>query len=177
MDKTCAECLEPFEAKRATARFCGTTCRVRHHRKQGPKLPAEVKKAAAAATVRAAAAEAAGHPEEHEESAEHDGSTEATEEAAAPPDSSEGPGHRVTVESAVRAELERSGKVATVLGQAALVLARRLDLPAMDTGSAIAALVKQLETTLAAALADGPQESDELEELRRRREARMAANQ
>jgi len=173
VDKTCEECLNPFEAKRATARFCSTTCRVRHHRKQGPRLPADVKRAAAAATIRAAKAEA-GQAVDTEETHE----TSPAEEASAPADSPEGPrARRVTVESTVLAELERADKVATVLGQAALVLARRLDLPSMDTGSAIAALVKQLETTLAAALADAKEDNDELEELRRRREARMAAGQ
>ena len=172
MDKTCQECNEPFEAKRPSARFCSTTCRVRHHRKKGPRLPADVKRAAAAATIRAAKAEAgqtADHEEEHE--------AEATEEASASSDPPAPARARITVESTVYDELERAGKVATVLGQSALVLARRLDLPTMDTGSAVAALVKQLETTLAAAIGATADDDDELAKLRERRQARMAANE
>lgn len=173
MEITCTECNGPFEAKRATAKFCSPKCRVRHHRKQGPTLPAAVKKAAAAATVRAALADHQ-HDEENGEHGTTDGATEEAAETTTPP---EGPSPRITVESTVYAELVKADKVATVLGQSALVLARRLDVPTIDTGSAVAALVKQLETTLAAALAGATEESDELEELRKRREARMAANQ
>ena len=37
------------------------------------------------------------------------------------------------------------------MGQAALVLARRLDDPGLDTGSAVAAVARQLEAVLATA--------------------------
>lgn len=32
MRKTCGECTEPFEAKRAAAKYCGDRCRQRAHR-------------------------------------------------------------------------------------------------------------------------------------------------
>ncbi|MEV4902365.1 hypothetical protein AB0K08_13610 [Citricoccus sp. NPDC055426] len=160
MEVTCAECDEPFEAKRRTARFCSDKCRVRHHRKKGPKLPAAVKKAAAAATARAALADDV--PDFMPENIPDEENEEPVEE---------------TVEATVRAELVKAGKHRTVMGQAALVLARRLDLPTMDTGSAVAALVKQLEATLETALAGAEEEEDELEKMRRRREEKLAANQ
>lgn len=160
MEVTCAECNEPFEAKRRTARFCSDKCRVRHHRKKGPKLPVAVKKAAAAATARAALDDA-----DHDEPLPTE-----------PPEEDEGPVEE-SVQATVRAELVKAGKHRTVMGQSALVLARRLDLPAMDTGSAVAALVKQLEATLDAALAGAEEEEDELEQMRRRREEKLAANQ
>ncbi|MFB2571381.1 hypothetical protein [Micrococcus sp. IITD107] len=156
MEVACAECHEPFEAKRSTARYCSDRCRVRAHRKKGPRMPSPVKKAAAQATARAALAD--------------------TNEASTPPpvEDEEAP-VLDTVEATVRAELVKAGKQGTVLGQAALVLARRLDIPSLDTGSAIAALVKQLAATLDAALADAEEDVDELEMMRRRKQEKLAS--
>jgi hypothetical protein len=55
------------------------------------------------------------------------------------------------VYQATKKALEDAGRLDTPLGQTCLVLARRLDFPAMDTGSAISALAGRLEATLAAA--------------------------
>jgi hypothetical protein len=57
------------------------------------------------------------------------------------------------VESALLAELTAVERAATALGQAALALARRVDI-GRDTGAGLAALVKQLEATAKAATAD-----------------------
>jgi hypothetical protein len=76
------------------------------------------------------------------------------------------------VAEAVRQELEAAGKLSTSIGQAALVLARRLDDPQDDTGSSSAALSKQLRTLMAEALEDMKIPNDPLDELRARRERR-----
>lgn len=119
-------------------------------------MPSPVKKAAAQATARAALAD--------------------TNEASTPPpvEDEEAP-VLDTVEATVRAELVKAGKQGAVLGQAALVLARRLDVPSLDTGSAIAALVKQLAATLDAAIADAEEDMDELEMMRRRKQEKLAS--
>lgn len=81
------------------------------------------------------------------------------------------------VELAVRGDLEAADRLETPLGQAALTLARRLDNPGLDTGSAMAAVAKQLEAVLAsatkgAAKATAPELlQDELSERRRSRGA------
>lgn len=54
------------------------------------------------------------------------------------------------VAAATRNELAEADRLDTALGQAALALAARID-AAKDTGSALAAAVKQLQVTLAAA--------------------------
>lgn len=56
-----------------------------------------------------------------------------------------------SVESATREALSAAGRLTTPMGQAALVLARRLDDPGLDTGSAVAAVARQLEAVLATA--------------------------
>lgn len=52
--------------------------------------------------------------------------------------------------------LTDAGRIDTPLGAVAMVLAAKLDDPGLDTGSAIAALAKQHESTLEKAL-DGAQ--------------------
>lgn len=64
---------------------------------------------------------------------------------------SDSSGDTGAVAAATRAELESADRLDTPLGQAALALARRLDNPGLDTGSAMAAVAKQLETALAGA--------------------------
>lgn len=55
------------------------------------------------------------------------------------------------VATATRAALADAERVDTPLGAAALALASRLDQPGTDTGSAVAALARQLELTLESA--------------------------
>lgn len=55
------------------------------------------------------------------------------------------------VESATARELADSDRLETALGQACLTLARRLDNPGLDTGSAMSAVAGRLEAMLAAA--------------------------
>lgn len=74
---------------------------------------------------------------------------------------------------ATKADLERAGRLDTALGQQALVLARRLD-EANDPGSALAAVAKELRTTLAEATKAASAVSDPVDELRARRERRLS---
>ncbi|WP_417220522.1 hypothetical protein [Arthrobacter sp.] len=145
MEVACATCGNVFLAKRSTARFCSDSCRVRAHRAKGPKL---------AAAVAAAAPRAAGGKVERPTT----------------PD-----GEPLSVEDAVRAELEKADRVGTVMGQSALVIARRLDMPTMDTGSAVSTMVKQLSATLDEALAGQSKAVDPLDELRARRARKLGA--
>jgi hypothetical protein len=55
------------------------------------------------------------------------------------------------VATATHAALTEAERLATPLGAAALALAARLDQPGTDTGSAVAALARQLEATLESA--------------------------
>ena len=68
-------------------------------------------------------------------------------------------------------ELEDAGRLDTVLGQAAMVLARRIESP-METGASIASMTKQLRETLADALKGAQQAADPLDEIRVRRESK-----
>lgn len=65
-----------------------------------------------------------------------------------PPESPPGLG---SVAAATLAALEMAERANTPMGQASLALARRLDEPGADTGSAMAAVAKQLEAMLASA--------------------------
>lgn len=146
MERACDVCGVAYVAKRAASRYCGERCRKRAQR-TGKVTP--LKQAAKPRGKRAPAEPVAG----------------GVEPAAA------GPG---AVEAATLEILEAAGRLSTPLGQAALVLARRLDRPGLDTGSAIAGVARQLEATLTAALrgsgaAAGPQKlRDELAERRRK---------
>lgn len=79
-----------------------------------------------------------------------------------------------SVEKATTAELEAAGRLDSTLGQTCLVLARRLDAPGLDTGSAISSVAGKLETMLASATrgagaATSPQQlRDELAERRKK---------
>lgn len=69
-----------------------------------------------------------------------------TETPDAPPAKDREPG---PVEAATAAELEEAGKLGSALGQACIVLARRLDLSTFENGGALSALTARLEATLA----------------------------
>lgn len=76
------------------------------------------------------------------------------------------------VTKATYAELERAGRLESPLGQQALVLAARVD-AATDSGAALAAVAKELRTTLAEVLRQAPGVADPVDELRARRERRL----
>lgn len=77
----------------------------------------------------------------------------------------------LAVAAATRTHLTGAGRMETPLGQAALVLAGRID-ACRDTGSALASLTKEWRQTMAAATAGVKQADNPLDELRARREAR-----
>jgi hypothetical protein len=70
--------------------------------------------------------------------------------------------------AATRRELEEAGKIDSVAGQLALELAAKACSPA-DTGSAKAAVSKELRAVMAEALADVAKKADGLDELASRR--------
>lgn len=72
-------------------------------------------------------------------------------------------------------ELEAAGRAATSVGIAAILLAQRLDRPTADTGSSIAALVREHRATLAEAVR-GAAAADPMDELRAARDRKRAAS-
>lgn len=93
---------------------------------------------------------------------------------AEPSEREQGDGIQST-EAATMLELADAGRLGTPLGQAALVLARRIDRSHLDTGAGVASLAKQLQATLAAATADAEVEDDPVDEVRARRDAKLHA--
>ncbi len=81
----------------------------------------------------------------------------------------------VGVATATEAELRAVGRLETAKGQAALLLARRLETATADTGSAVASLARQWQSALEAALAHAGQEASTLSRARDELAARRAA--
>lgn len=77
---------------------------------------------------------------------------------------------------ATMAELEAAGRLNTALGQAAVALAGRIDTGATETGSGLAAMVREHRATLAEALRDAEGQADPLDELQARRERKLAGS-
>lgn len=80
-----------------------------------------------------------------------------------------------SLHAAVLVELKNAQKETTALGQACLALARRIDSGASESGSAIAALTRELRASLAEALKVPTGSGDLLDELARKRQERLAA--
>jgi len=76
--------------------------------------------------------------------------------------------------AAVERELVAADRVDSMLGQASLVLARRVS-SAFEAGASVASLTKQLRETMAAALKGAAVAADPLDELRARRDEKRAA--
>lgn len=74
------------------------------------------------------------------------------------------------LEQATRGELAAAGRAETAVGQAAVVLAHRIDRGTTETGASLAAMVREYRATLAEALRETEQSTDPLDELRARRE-------
>lgn len=88
-------------------------------------------------------------------------------------DASSSPESRTVVE-AVRQALGGLGVLSTPRGQSALVLAERLDTASSESGAGLAALARQLDALVAAALAESTgTEPDIVDQLRARRRARV----
>jgi hypothetical protein len=125
MQRPCDACGEPYQAQRASSRFCSSRCRVRFHAAGGGKV-AEL------------------------------------------PVLSQGP-----LEAATARRLEAVGRLDSVLGQQALMLARRLDAPG-EPGAAVASLSRELRAVMVEALEGVAAQADDLDELKARRERKHA---
>lgn len=90
------------------------------------------------------------------------------------PEPSAAPGGGVFL--ATMAELDAAGVVDSSSGQAALILARRIDAPGAETGAGLAALVKQHGATLVDAVRGGEAIVSPLDELRSRRDRKFVAD-
>lgn len=79
-----------------------------------------------------------------------------------------------STEAATMLALAEAGKLGTPGGQAALVLARRIDQSYRDTGSGLASMVKRLQETVETLTSDVVEDNDPLDELTRRRAEKQA---
>ena len=77
------------------------------------------------------------------------------------------------VAESTRRKLDEMGRLDTPLGQATMVLARRMDSPDGESGSGLASVAKQLAVTLAAVTSDVRRPDDLLDELRARRDRKL----
>lgn len=132
----CVKCGKGFAAKRATAQYCSAPCRVAAHRKRdGADTPAP------GGDV-------------------HLVSVPAGDDLFALSDAAVDPG----VVIALTDQLRAAGKLNTVVGQLAVILAKRLQESAGDTGAAVAALSRELDRLTAILLADVQAEPDAIDE-------------
>lgn len=75
--------------------------------------------------------------------------------------------------AATKRDLEAAKKLDTVVGRQALVIAARMTLP-KATGSEIAALSRELSRLMSLAVGKGNQEADPVDEVKRKRDAKIA---
>lgn len=78
--------------------------------------------------------------------------------------------------TATLAELDAAGRVNSASGRAALLLARRLDMQVVDSGSSLAAMVREHRTALADAVKGSGRAANPMDELRARRERKLGAS-
>ncbi|MGE2733837.1 hypothetical protein [Mycolicibacterium vaccae] len=161
MQKPCAVCGKPFEAKRPQAKYCGETCKKRAQR-AGTATSRDRKKPRPAESLAAAAAFAAGLMGSSDQAGADGGDSDPL---YAP----------VGLVASVVKELNDAKRLETVLGQLALKLAVRLEASTFDTGSSFMALSKELRAVMAAAVAGAHVEDDEIDELQKRRDEKEAA--
>ncbi|MFJ4735277.1 hypothetical protein ACIP6V_23890 [Streptomyces sp. NPDC088770] len=76
--------------------------------------------------------------------------------------------------AAARGELAAVGRDRTAAGQAVLVLARRIDANSAETGSSLAAMVREFRAALAGALEGAGEAVDPVDELRARRDRKRS---
>jgi hypothetical protein len=139
---SCQACGRAFEAKRQTAKFCTSACRVRAHQaaKSGRPITPDLPRHREGAAV-----------------------------VALPPLPAEAAG----ITSATERELRSAGRLDTVAGQLALLSARLLDSGVQDTGSSMAALIRQHLATVEKALDGAVAAETPLEKIRRERELKV----
>lgn len=134
-----------FEAKRASAHYCSARCRKRAQRQR-------------AAGVATALPAKPPRP--------------SPEKSVVQPSPAALPSIGVTLEQVTVAELVKVSRLKTPGGVAAVLLARRLDMAGLETGSSMAAVVREHRASLAAALVNGTVENDPVDELKARRETK-----
>lgn len=141
--RACDFCHREYIAKRARSRFCSDNCRVRFSQ-----------------------CRARGDVVHLPERRKPQQATQAAPRPVIP---------AVGVEASTRTLLESSGLVDVPLGQLAVGLAQRIDsaVAAGESGSALAAMARELRSTLAEVTRAAQTASDPIDELRRRREARL----
>lgn len=131
MQRNCAECGQPFEALKANAILCGPTCRKRAERRRQREAKGESR----GAVVQLVASRRSSKPEP-------------VEPVVLP----------ASLEAAVVREL--GAQAATPQGMSAVLLARRIDVGDEPSGSAYAALHRQLVATLAPLLEAQPDRTE-----------------
>ena len=144
MTRRCAWCGRDFQAKRSHAKTCSEVCRGRMNTRKR-RLAAQ-------------------------------GVTGDRKPASAPGREQKGQVEPISdgVLDIVAETLQRVGRYNTPHGQIALVLATRLDNAHMETGSGITALSRELDRIMDVAMAGTHVETDELDELQKRRLAKAA---
>lgn len=153
MQVVCGECGQPFAAKSPKAKWCSDRCRKRNERRPSPSPTPARKSAPPAAQLDGAQAAlleqltdsppapktpAAPAAREAPPASDPNSSAEAPAEPPAPPE----PPEPSEFEKATRLELERLGAVNTMLGQQAIVIARRVA-GETESGSATATLSRE----------------------------------
>lgn len=103
------------------------------------------------------------------------GGVKAADVAPTPPAADEPSPEPGPTAAATTAELERADRLNTAIGQAALVLAKRIDASSTETGGSLASLVREHRATMAEALRDTDGQADPLDELRTRRERKLSS--
>jgi glycerate-2-kinase len=92
----------------------------------------------------------------------------------ASPDRGERQEDAVSLAQAAQAELQAAGREATAVGRAVLALARRIDANASETGSSLAAMVREFRAAHADALKGAGEAGDPVDELKARRDRKRA---
>jgi hypothetical protein len=154
--KQCDACDRPFEAKRASARFCSPACRKRNQR-AAAKANLSVVKEGNATIVSVGDFDKLGSlkPSSAGESIGY----------------VEGP-----IEAATRRQVEGAGRLDTALGLAAIVAARRVDLVGpIESGAGFRALIEVHRSALAEAIKDAATGADPLDQIRAAAALKMIA--
>jgi hypothetical protein len=76
---------------------------------------------------------------------------------------------------AIGRELADAGRLESSLGQQALMLAERIGVSRMDTGSSVASMSRELREVMVRALEGAKVAADPLDELKSRRDRRLSS--
>jgi hypothetical protein len=145
MNRICALCGREFTAQRATAKYCGSSCRAKRSTRN-KRLKTQGGSGVANATVGAVA-----------------------------PITNPTPTKSGTVFDMTQQALVRAGQLSSPQGAIALVIAGRLDAPDIDSGAGVVSLSRELDRLLSNILAGVERETpDELDELEKRRREKAA---